>query len=1487
MSRKAKNLITFATSMVVASNIIGGNLPVNAAELVPDTGSEEVVSVAVTDSQVLNSKLSDYKKTIGAYWCSEYSLTDSKGQKCVQLLGSVINTLEKIPTEIISNGVTYRVISLGEGALNNADYYLEGNVVIPEGIVEISDNCAKDNTTIKSISIPTTVTRIGNDAFNNCSTLKTIDFKGSSNIAIGDNAFRNTQISRIEFPAKATLGKGTVSECAKLSSVTLPTNLTEIPERTFSQCKSLQYLQIPATVTQIRDEAFYGDSALALTIDNVTKTPNTSFILPNGVTSIGNNAFAGCTTLSKIDIGENLTEIGRFAFENSGIKNLDLSEKLKLKTIGMSAFRGSAIETIKLPNQVTDIQMETFSGCNNLISVQLPCELKNIDTMAFQDCTSLKSLDLPANVSNLGDIVFLNCGGEEGVSLTLNSLPTHGESYHGISYHRNPNLTGVSSVILNDDIKEIKVEGNSTQGYFEGSSIKNITLPKNTATIFDNSFKDCKQLVKVDQNVADDNTYKLTYICSGAFQGCNSLKEFSFNNGIKTIGDNAFEACMLENLTIPTTVETIGNSAFKNNNKLVEIKLNEGLKSIGAEAFSGDSKATIKVLKDGEVVEGIVRPSTVTYIGNDAFKGVNLKTTYSDNFEYSVIPKTDENGKEIEYADGEIKNIKVTKYFGEDFEKDYANISATFNIKEIADSAFADNTNVKSVVIPESVTSIGKNLFENCTALESVTFKNIITTLPENTFKNCKSLTNVLFAEKEYNVADLSEEDYKKYVKLDEKNKPKFETFKVGLRTIESGAFEGCSVLETLTLPTTLEIVKTGAVKNCPILHNLMFCTSSKDYEKNFTTIEEKAFVNCPLLGYLTSSPTEKDSRYSISIPDSVVNLGNNAFPADTILQNSGFQYKLTESGAYIYKCYGYNYTSVEGKVDANQNEMTKIITIPAKLNGRSIEYIGRDSFNNGSANNVTEKVILSEGIKGIKGHAFYNCGKLSEVSIPSTIESIEDYAFGGTKLENVVMPANVIKGVSTRAFKDSEIKTITTGNYVYKMLFDGSVNDEFTGVEIAKYLDKQNDSVTIPATLNGFKVLGIGESAFAGIDTVKTITVSEGITYIKDHAFKDCTLLSEFRNAEGCTVADNAFEGTSIQTHYDNGIEYKILDDKEIVITKYNGSRTIVAIAEAYNGIKVTSIADNAFNGCTNVTSVTLPDTITNIGASAFSGCSSLATINIPYSVTKIGEKAFSGCIALTKVEIPGKVITINDETFKGCTSLANVIIAPSVATIGTNAFNNCSSMTSISIPASVKVINAGAFVGTKITNVNLPVKINEITLLGSAFNEGTKITYKSDITQYTVRFLDFDGRVINTQTVNSGANAIEAEHPVREGFVFAGWDKPFTNITGDTDITAKYTEAGKVETFKIRFLNYDGTVLSEQVVNKAAAAVAPANPSREGFTFSKWDKDFSNITANMDIQAVYTKNAAPTSDVTSTIPLIATITTGIGMLLAKRKRK
>lgn len=1487
MSKKTKNLISFATSIVVASNIIGGTLPVNAAELLPDTGSEEVISVAATDSQVLSSTLSD-EKTIGAYWCREYSLTDSKGQKCVQLLGSVTNTLEKIPTEIKTKDTTYRVVSLGKGALNNADYYLKGNVTIPEGILEISDECAKDNTTLKTISLPTTITKIGTSAFHNCTSLININFKETGYMNIGDNAFKNTSITRISYPERSILGSGVTAECAKLSSVTLPTNLTEIPDYTFYECKSLQHIKIPTLVTKIGDYAFAGDTALADTVNNEKGTPDFVFILPSNLETIGISAFSECTTLSEIVTNDKLSSIGSSAFSKSGVKNLNLLRNEKLNNIGTNAFSESSLEQISLPNGITQLNYGLFYGCRNLKSVNLSENLKEIYGSVFKECTSLKQLELPASVTSLlGNGVFINCGGEEGLSLTLNSLPVTLESHYGTSFYSKPDLDGVSNVTLTDKIKDIKVTGNSSQGYFENSNITSITLPKETSAIAENSFKNCKKLTAVDQRLADDNTYKLTYISDGAFTGCSSLSDFKFNEGLEIINDNAFTNSALKVLKFPSTVKTVGASAFKDNNELTEIILNEGLKSIGAEAFSGDSKATIKVLKDGEVVEGIVRPSTVTYIGNDAFKGVNLKTTYSDNFEYSVIPKVDENGKEIEYADGEIKNIKVTKYFGEDFQKDYTNISTTFSIKEIADSAFADNTNVKSVVIPESVTSVGKNLFENCTALESVTFQNIMTTLPENTFKNCKALTNVLFAEKEYNVTDLSEEDYKKYVKLDEKNKPKFETFKVGLRTIESGAFEGCSVLETLTLPTTLEVVKTGAVKNCPILHNLMFCTSSKDYEKNFTTIEEKAFDNCPLLGYLTSSPTEKDSRYSISIPDSVVNLGNNAFPADTILQNSGFQYKLTESGAYIYKCYGYNYTSVEGKVDANQNEMTKIITIPAKLNGRSIEYIGRDSFNNGSANNVTEKVILSEGIKGIKGHAFYNCGKLSEVSIPSTIESIEDYAFGGTKLENVVMPANVIKGVSTRAFKDSEIKTITTGNYVYKMLFDGSVNDEFTGVEIVKYLDKQNDSVTIPATLNGFKVLGIGESAFAGIDTVKTITMSEGITYIKDHAFKDCTLLSEFRNAEGCTVADNAFEGTSIQTHYDNGIEYKILDDKEIVITKYNGLRTVVAIPEAYNGIKVTSIADNAFNGCTNVTSVTLPDTITNIGASTFSGCSSLATINIPYSVTKIGEKAFSGCIALTKVEIPGKVITINDETFKGCTSLTNVIIAPSVATIGTNAFNNCSSMTSISIPASVKVINAGAFVGTKITDVNIPVKINEITLLGSVFNEGTKITYKSDITQYTVRFLDFDGRVINTQTVNSGANAIEAEHPVREGFVFAGWDKPFTNITGDTDITAKYTEATKVETFKIRFLNYDGTVLSEQVVNKGTAAVAPANPSREGFTFSKWDKDFSNITANMDIQAVYTKNTAPTSDVTSTIPLIATITTGIGMLLAKRKRK
>ena len=144
-----------------------------------------------------------------------------------------------------------------------------------------------------------------------------------------------------------------------------------------------------------------------------------------------------------------------------------------------------------------------------------------------------------------------------------------------------------------------------------------------------------------------------------------------------------------------------------------------------------------------------------------------------------------------------------------------------------------------------------------------------------------------------------------------------------------------------------------------------------------------------------------------------------------------------------------------------------------------------------------------------------------------------------------------------------------------------------------------------------------------------------------------------------------------------------------------------------------MTSIGDDAFNGCSALTSINIPNSVTSIGFRAFSGCSGLTSISIPNSVTSIDTYAFSGCSGLTSISIPNSVITIGYSTFKGCRGLTSINIPNSVTSIGDDAFNGCSGLTSINLPKSVTSIGENAFSGCRgLTSITIP---NSVTSIGS----------------------------------------------------------------------------------------------------------------------------------------------------------------------------
>ena len=151
-----------------------------------------------------------------------------------------------------------------------------------------------------------------------------------------------------------------------------------------------------------------------------------------------------------------------------------------------------------------------------------------------------------------------------------------------------------------------------------------------------------------------------------------------------------------------------------------------------------------------------------------------------------------------------------------------------------------------------------------------------------------------------------------------------------------------------------------------------------------------------------------------------------------------------------------------------------------------------------------------------------------------------------------------------------------------------------------------------------------------------------------------------------------------------------------------------------------------------------------------------------------------------------------------------------------------------------------------TGYTFVGWDVSYNNITA-------DTIVTAQYQINSYIVTFKDWDGTILKSENVTYGGSATPPAAPTREGYTFTGWAGNYTNVTSNTNVTALYD----INTYTVTFVDWDGTVLKTQTVNYGGYATAPADPEREGYTFTGWDVDFTNVKANLTVTAQYTENA------------------------------
>ena len=927
-------------------------------------------------------------------------------------------------------------------------------------------------------------------------------------------------------------------------------------------------------------------------------------------------------------------------------------------------------------------------------------------------------------ITSKGVITGITDKAAEGVNITNLVIP---------KVYNNIKVTGIGNAAFQGQQNLVSVtlpEGVTEIGTFAFagcSSLKSINIPGTVKTVDSSAFKNCTALtgVQIPESV--------TAIGDSAFENCTSLKGINIPDTVKLISIATFKGCSsLKSINIPENATLISDSAFANCYNLSSISIPASVKKIGESAFSDCIRLGEVTVVDGETV-----------ISSTAFDNCdNIKKLTAPMSAFSVIPMTG------------LQTVTIN------------------GGTEIPEATFKGCVALKSVTIPESITSIGASAFENCTSLNGVEIPAAVEAIEVATFKGCTSLDSITIPE---SVTEIGESAFENCAALNGVKIPD------AVATIADAAFKGCAALDSITIPENVTAISASAFENCTALAGIAI-------HDKITSIGASAFAGCANLEEVTAYNSEAkvdstaftgcDNVKNITAPMCVVSavpkasLQTVTIDGDTEISEGAFK----DYAALVSVTLPESITAIGKGAFENCTSLVDI-EIPAAVTAIEVA-----TFKGCVA---LESVTIPESVTEIGASAFENCAALTGVEIPAAVTAIADATFKGCiALDSITIPEKVTE-IGASAFENcTALEGIAIHDKITSIgasAFEGCT--AFTSIEIPENVTTLGakafaNCTGVVSLVVGDGVTGISDE-FVGCTALKKITIGDGVETIGASAFAGCAGLEEivvgahatvvdstaFADCDGITTVTapmcvlNAVSKAKLQTVTINGGDeipagaFKgsiALESIEIpasvvsiAIDAFANCPKLANIKVASENEKYASIHDGclvAVNGDKNVlivgcNDIGLCDNIHEIEKYAFAGDLNLTEIVIPASVSVIADGAFEGCKNLESVKILGAVKTIGEGIFEGCTKLASVEIAVGAEVIGKNAFAGCAALQSIILPEGVKTIGEFAFSGTALTEIAIPASVTEIA--DGAFKDCDvlkKVTVAEENTAYKI---------------------------------------------------------------------------------------------------------------------------------------------------------